>query len=445
MSQQAQALWASAQEKIKERIGSGSYDTWLKPVKAAALGDTSITLKVPNPFFIQWLEQHYLPFIKEALKETAQKELSVIFLSSNDPTRPAHPEKQLPPPLPVAIDNDSQLRERYTFDKFVIGKSNEFAHAAARAVAEAPGKVYNPYFIYGGVGLGKTHLTHAIGNYVRSKKPKAKIFYTPAENFMNEMVAAIQNRKILDFKNHYRNLDVLLIDDIQFLSEKVGMQEEIFHTFNSLYDSRKQIVLTSDRPPKDISHLEERLVSRFQSGLVADIQSPDLETRIAILKKKAELDNLKVPDEVIFFMAEAVKSNIRELEGSLVRVTAFASVADRELNLELAQEALKHIISQKPKSISIDSIQRTVSNHFSISEEALRSSKRTKELVLPRHIAMYLARTLTASSLNDIGRRFGGKDHSTVHHAIDKMNKDLLKDQDTARQVELITRSIKGE
>ncbi|MDO9026565.1 MAG: chromosomal replication initiator protein DnaA [bacterium] len=445
MSQQAQALWAQAQEKIKERIGSGSYDTWLRPVKAASMGDTSITLRVPNQFFIQWLEQHYLPFIKEALKETALKELDVIFSAPTEQPKPALSEKQLPPPLPIAIDGDSQLRERYTFDKFVIGKSNEFAHAAARAVAEAPGKVYNPFFIYGGVGLGKTHLTHAIGNYVRAKKPKAKIFYTPAENFMNEMVAAIQNRKILDFKNHYRNLDVLLIDDIQFLSEKTGMQEEIFHTFNTLYDSRKQIVLTSDRPPKDISQLEERLVSRFQSGLVADIQSPDLETRIAILKKKAEIDNLKVPDEVIFFMAEAVKSNIRELEGSLVRVTAFASVADRELTLELAQEALKHIISQKTKSISIDSILRTVANHFSVSDEALRSSKRTKELVLPRHIAMYLSRTLTASSLNDIGKRFGGKDHSTVHHAIDKMNKDILKDQDTARQVELITKTIKGE
>lgn len=445
MSQQAQALWALAQEKIKERIGSGSYDTWLRPVKAASMGDASITLKVPNPFFIQWLEQHYLPFIKEALKETAKRELAVIFLAPSEQVKSPPTEKQLPPPLPIAIDNDSQLRERYTFDKFVIGKSNEFAHAAARAVAEAPGKVYNPFFIYGGVGLGKTHLTHAIGNFVRAKKPKAKIFYTPAENFMNEMVAAIQNRKILDFKNHYRNLDVLLIDDIQFLSEKVGMQEEIFHTFNSLYDSRKQIVLTSDRPPKDISHLEERLVSRFQSGLVADIQSPDLETRIAILKKKAEIDNLKVPDEVIFFMAEAVKSNIRELEGSLVRVTAFASVADRELTLELAQEALKHIISQKPKSISIDSIQRAVANHFSVSDESLRSSKRTKELVLPRHIAMYLSRTLTPSSLNDIGKRFGGKDHSTVHHAIDKMIKDISKDQETARQVELITKTIKGE
>jgi chromosomal replication initiator protein len=445
MSQQAQALWASAQEKIKERIGSGSYDTWLKPVTAATIGDTCITLKVPTPFFIQWLEQHYLPIIKEALKEAAQKELSVIFLSTNEQAKSSPTEKPITTPLTIAIDSDSQLRERYTFDKFVIGKSNEFAHAAARAVADAPGKVYNPYFIYGGVGLGKTHLTHAIGNYVRAKKPKAKIFYTPAENFMNEMVAAIQNRKILDFKNHYRNLDVLLIDDIQFLSEKIGMQEEIFHTFNSLYDSRKQIVLTCDRPPKDISHLEERLVSRFQSGLVADIQSPDLETRIAILKKKAELDNLRVPDEVIFFMAEAVKSNIRELEGSLVRVTAFASVSDRELTLELAQEALKNIISQKTKSISIDSIQRVVANHFSISDEALRSSKRTKELVLPRHIAMYLSRTLTASSLNDIGKRFGGKDHSTVHHAIDKMIKDISKDQETARQVESITRTIRGE
>jgi chromosomal replication initiator protein len=445
MSQQAQALWAQAQLKIKEKIGSGSYDTWMKPVKAATLGESTLTLKVPNPFFIQWLEQHYLSFIKEAVQEVAQKDISVVFVSPSQPPTPVAIEKPSFPVAPSAIQDNSQLRERYTFDSFVVGKSNEFAHAAALAVAEAPGRVYNPFFIYGGSGLGKTHLTHAIGNFLRAKKPKAKIFYTPAENFMNEMVVAMQNRKMLEFKNRYRSLDVLLIDDVQFLSEKMGMQEEIFHTFNTLYDSRKQIVLTSDRPPKEISHLEERLVSRFQSGLVADIQTPDLETRIAILRKKAEQDAVKVPDDVLLFIASAIKSNIRELEGSLVRVTAFASVADRELTLELAQEALKHMISSKPKNITIENIQRSVANYFSVSEESLRSNKRTKELVLPRHIAMYLTRILTDSSLNDIGKRFGGKDHSTVHHAIEKTKKDISINHDLFSQVDSITRLIKGE
>jgi chromosomal replication initiator protein len=445
MSQQAQALWAQAQLKIKEKIGSGSYDTWMKPVKASTLGESTLTLKVPNPFFIQWLEQHYLSFIKEAVREAAQKEISVVFVSPNQPPAPVIIEKPSFPVQAAAPEAESQLRERYTFDNFVVGKSNEFAHAAALAVAGGPGRVYNPFFIYGGSGLGKTHLTHAIGNFLRAKKPKSKIFYTPAENFMNEMVVAMQNRKMLEFKNRYRSLDVLLIDDVQFLSEKMGMQEEIFHTFNTLYDSRKQIVLTSDRPPKEISHLEERLVSRFQSGLVADIQTPDLETRIAILRKKAEQDAIKVPDDVLLFIAGAIKSNIRELEGSLVRVTAFASVADRELTLDLAQEALKHMISSKPKNVTVENIQRSVANYFSVSEEALRSNKRTKELVLPRHIAMYLTRTLTDSSLNDIGKRFGGKDHSTVHHAIEKTKKDISSNHDLFLQVESITKLIKGE
>jgi len=294
------------------------------------------------------------------------------------------------------------------------------------------------------VGLGKTHLMQAIGHFTKRKRPKARVLYIPAENLMNDLVYAIQNRKMLEFKNRYRSLDILLLDDVQFLSEKSGLQEEIFHTFNSLYDARKQIVLTSDRPPKDISHLEERLVSRFQSGLVADIQAPDLETRAAILKKKAELDGLSIPNDVIYFIAASVKSNIRELEGSLIRVVAFSSVSDQELTVDFAREVLKNIISQKSRLISIELIQKIVATYYSIPEEALKSKRRIKKLVLPRQLAMYLSRELTAASLNDIGNRFGGKDHTTVLHAISKIKKMIASDDEITSQAERITELING-
>lgn len=453
MNQAAKALWAQAQEKLKERLGHQAFDTWLKPVTALSMGEDAITLRVPNQFSSEWLGQHYMSAINDAILHAASHPLKVILVA------PSRENASLPPPerrtsaqdAPGAVAQVSPvdecgLRERYKFENFVIGKSNEFAYATAYATAQAPGRLYNPLFIYGGVGLGKTHLMQAIGHFVKFKRSRAKIYYTPAESFMNEMVHAIQNRRTLEFKNKYRSLDVLLIDDIQFLSEKTQTQEEIFHTFNSLYDARKQIILTSDRPPKDISHLEERLVSRFQSGLVADIQPPDLETRAAILKKKAAQEGFSVPNDVIYFIAESITSNIRDLEGSLIRAAAFSSVSDRELTVDLAKEVLKNLIGGNGKRpASIESIQKAVAGYFSLPEETLRSKKRTKELVVPRQMAMYLCRELTGSSLNDIGGRFGGKDHTTVIHAITKIKEMAARDQEIASQLERITRLVKGE
>ena len=436
-------MWALAQDKIRDRIGLQSFETWLKPVTALTVGESSITLKVPSHFFVEWLEAHYLNMLKEVVSEIFQRPLSIIFVPPMGEFSAGIPQKkERAEYVPVPITAESGLRERYVFDNFVIGKSNEFAYATAFATAQEPGKVYNPLFIYGGVGLGKTHLMQAIGHFIKQKKPKARVLYIPVENLMNDMIHAIQNRKMLEFKNKYRSLDILLLDDVQFLSEKPGIQEEVFHTFNSLYDSRKQIVLTSDRPPKDISHLEERLVSRFQCGLVADIQPPDSETRAAILKKKAALDGLSIPDDVIYFIADSVKSNIRELEGSLIRVVAFASVSDKELTVEFAREVLKNIISQKTRAITIELIQKTVANYFSIPEEALKSKRRIKKLVLPRQLAMYLSREMTSASLNDIGNRFGGKDHTTVIHAVTKIKKNLTFDNELASQAERITELI---
>lgn len=453
MNQAAKALWAKAQEKLRERLNPQTFETWLKPVTALSMGNDAITLRVPNQFSIEWIDQHYMSDISEAILQAGNQPLKVVLVAPPQESSAAHLlEGRARPSDQTALSpqnypaDESGLRERYRFENFVIGKSNEFAYATAYATAQAPGKLYNPLFIYGGVGLGKTHLMQAIGHFVKFKRPKARIFYTPAESFMNEMVHAIQNRRTLEFKNKYRSLEVLLIDDIQFLSEKTQTQEEIFHTFNSLYDARRQIVLTSDRPPKDISHLEERLVSRFQSGLVADIQPPDLETRAAILKKKAALEGFSVPDDVIYFIAESVTSNIRDLEGSLIRVAAFSSVSDRELTVELAKEVLKSLIGGNGKRpVTIESIQKAVAGFFSLPEESLRSKKRTKELVGPRQIAMYLCRELTGASLNDIGSRFGGKDHSTVLHAIDKVKQMVLKDQEISQQLERITKLVKGE
>ena len=444
MSEQAQALWAEAQEKIKQRLGPDKYDTWIRPLSPSAMGETSLIIKAPNNFFIEYLEQHFMELINQAISEAHHKPFNAVLVAAEEKLARNQAKEESVQLAMAKIVDAGQLRESYSFDKFVIGKNNEFAYAAAMAVSEAPGRIYNPLFIYGGVGLGKTHLTQAIGNHIRVRKPKAKVLYLPAETLMNELIHAIQNRKTLEFKNKYRSLDVLLIDDIQFLSEKTQTQEEVFHTFNALYESRKQIVLTSDRPPKDISHLEERLVSRFQSGLVADIQQPDIETRIAILKKKAELDQMSVPDDVLHFIAGAVKSNIRELASSLNQVVAFASLVGRELTVELAQEVLKNIINTRQKTVTIDAIQKTVAGFFSIPEESFRSKKRTKELVEPRQLAMYLARQLTTASLNDIGNKFGGKDHTTVLHALQKVKNQIATDAAYEEQVKSITKLIMG-
>jgi chromosomal replication initiator protein len=329
-------------------------------------------------------------------------------------SRPLNPEG---PPR-----RSTPLNPKYTFEHFVIGKSNQFAAAAARAVAEHPATAYNPLFIFGGSGLGKTHVMQAIGNHIaKNSQPGAVLHYSSAESFMNEMIGAIQSSRTMDFRNKYRKIDVLLIDDVHFLQGKESTQEEFFHTFNALYDAHKQIVLTSDRPPKEIPTLEERLVSRFEWGLVTDIQPPDLETRIAILRKKAQDDQLEIPDDVLEFIASNVRSNIRELEGSLIRLLAFASLTDSDIDLGLAREVLKDFLKRQERIVTVEHIQRIVADHYGIPEEAMKVRKRTSSIAFPRQVAMFLCRELTGLSLSEIGNRFGGRDHTTVMHACDRI------------------------
>ncbi len=350
------------------------------------------------------------------------------------------------PDQPDSEENEtnSLLNPKYTFSTFVIGNSNRFAHAASLAVAEAPAKAYNPLFIYGGVGLGKTHLMHAIGHYILSQNKKAKVLYVTSEKFTNELINSIQTNKNVDFRNRYRNVDVLLIDDIQFIAGKESTQEEFFHTFNALHEANKQIIISSDRPPKEIPTLEDRLRSRFEWGLITDIQPPDLETRIAILKKKAELENLEVDDDVLEFIAKRIESNIRELEGALTRIMAYSSLTNSTLDVSIAEEALKDIISSRqPKKITPELIQKVVSNHYQLKMEDLKSRKRSRPIVYPRQIAMYLCREMTDLSLPKIGDLFGGRDHTTVIHACDKVATDIKEDLQMKRTINELIRQIR--
>ncbi|VTQ81428.1 chromosomal replication initiator protein DnaA, partial [Hathewaya histolytica] len=338
----------------------------------------------------------------------------------------------------------STLNPKYTFNSFVIGNSNRFAHAASLAVAEAPAKAYNPLFIYGGVGLGKTHLMHAIGHYILQNNSKSKVVYVTSEKFTNELINSIKDDKNEEFRNKYRNVDVLLIDDIQFIAGKERTQEEFFHTFNALHEANKQIILSSDRPPKEIPTLEDRLRSRFEWGLITDIQAPDFETRIAILKKKADVDNLNIDNEVMVYIANKIKSNIRELEGALIRVVAYSSLTNKQINVDLAAEALKDIISNKQsKQITIDLIQDIVSSYYNLKIEDLKSARRTRNIAFPRQIAMYLCRKLTDMSLPKIGEEFGGRDHTTVIHAYDKISENLKKDETLEDIVNELAKKIK--
>ncbi|MEW6685202.1 MAG: chromosomal replication initiator protein DnaA [Candidatus Edwardsbacteria bacterium] len=441
----AEKIWKDCLNRIKDRVHHQTFATWLERIKAVALKEDKLSVKVPNRFFIDWIGKHYQGLLQDALQEIMQKPMELEFLSVDDKPIPRSKGQRIVMETVAASSvKNGELRSRYTFESFVVGKSNHFAHAASMAVAEAPGKVYNPLFIYGGVGLGKTHLLQAVGNFIRTKRPKYKVYYVPAENFMNEMVSAIQHGTMTDFKSKYRSLDILLIDDVQFLTGKVGVQEEIFHTFNYLYDSQKQITFTSDRPPREISHLEERLVTRFQSGLVADIQIPDLETRVAILKRKADEEGMPIPNDVALYIAERIKSNIRELEGSLITLFASASIQEKEITLEFAQEILKDIFKGEKKFFSIETIQQVVAKFYGVSLESLKSKKRTEIVALPRQIAMYLARELTTASYPEIGTRFGGKDHTTILYAYQKIKEELKTNTELQQTLEKITKLIEG-
>jgi chromosomal replication initiator protein len=446
----ASNIWEEILSRVQAKVNRHSFYTWFKPTAFVADDGINVTVRVPNALFKDWITKHYSGVIAEALDEVRRAETLVNFVASGTPEaetpapqphRAAEPRSAEPgsrtlepgrnpdpgvlipdEPLPPVMPTSSAgLNPRYTFDTFIVGSSNQFAHAACRAVAEAPSRSYNPLFIYGGVGLGKTHLMHAIGHYVLLHDRNLVLTYISSERFMNEMINAVRYDRLIDFRERYRSVDVLLVDDVQFLAGKEGTQNEFFHTFNALYDSQKQIVLSSDCPPHEIEQLEERLRSRFEWGLIADIQSPDLETKIAILKKKAEAEAVPLPDSVAIYIAGRIKSNIRELEGSLIRLIAYASLTGRELSVDLAQEVLRNVKEHEEKAITIDHIQKFVSDYYQLKLADLKSRNNSKSIAMPRQVAMYLCKNLTHASLPEIGRSFGGKHHSTVIHSIRKV------------------------
>ncbi|YCA43683.1 chromosomal replication initiator protein DnaA [Bacillus sp. JZ8] len=436
-------LWDKALVEIQKKLSKPSFETWLKSTKAHSLQGSSLTITAPNDFARDWLEAHYGNLISETLYSLTGEELEIKFIipqhQSSSELDVVHPKEKKKKVDDVAEFSPSMLNSKYTFETFVIGSGNRFAHAASLAVAEAPAKAYNPLFIYGGVGLGKTHLMHAIGHYVLEHNPSAKVVYLSSEKFTNEFINSIRDNKAVEFRNKYRSVDVLLIDDIQFLAGKEQTQEEFFHTFNTLHEESKQIVISSDRPPKEIPTLEDRLRSRFEWGLITDITPPDLETRIAILRKKAKADGLDIPNEVMLYIANQIDSNIRELEGALIRVVAYSSLINKDINADLAAEALKDIIpSSKPRVITIHDIQRVVGQHYNVKLEDFKAKKRTKSVAFPRQIAMYLSRELTDFSLPKIGEEFGGRDHTTVIHAHEKISKLLDSDAQLQKQVKEI-------
>jgi chromosomal replication initiator protein len=432
-------LWDHVLARIESKLNRHAFYTWFKPTSFLREDATSVTIRVPNAVFKDWLTKHYSGVIAEALGEVRRPGLAVTFEADPhgdataialSPEEAAALEAGPPPAAPAGPAGSAGLNPRYTFDSFIVGTSNQFAHAACRAVAEAPSRSYNPLFIYGGVGLGKTHLMHAVGQYVLQHDRTLVLTYISAERFMNEMINAVRYDRIIDFRERYRTVDVLLVDDVQFIAGKEGTQTEFFHTFNALYDSQKQIVISSDCPPHEIPQLEERLRSRFEWGLIADIQSPDLETKVAILKKKADAETVPLPDNVAMYIAGKIKSNIRELEGSLIRLIAYASLTGQDITLPLAQDVLKNILDHEEKAVTIEAIQKFVAEYYNLKMVDLKSRNNSKSVAMPRQVAMYLCKSLTHASLPEIGRSFGGKHHSTVIHSIRKVEDLRKKDTD---------------
>lgn len=440
MSVQLNEIWIRTLELLKDEMTEISYNTWILTIEPISIDSNTITLAVPADFQKGILESRYSFLIKNSLRQITHKEYNIYF---------SIPSQQLQskPPVQEYTEDISglYLNPKYTFDTFVIGNGNRFAHAASLAVSEAPAKAYNPLFLYGGVGLGKTHLMHAIGHFVLSQNPALKVLYVSSEKFTNELINAIKDDKNEEFRYKYRNIDVLLIDDIQFIGGKERTQEEFFHTFNALYEANKQIIISSDKPPKDINTLEDRLRSRFEWGLIADIAPPDLETRIAILRKKAQIENLDVPNDVMVFIADKVASNIRELEGALNRVIAYSTLTENIINVDMAAEALKDMFNNS-KTVIINSktIQEAVSRYFHLKTDELKSKRRSRDVSFPRQIAMHLCREMTDMSLPKIGDEFGGRDHTTVMHACEKIKNDMEKSAELRRTIEDIRKNIIG-
>jgi chromosomal replication initiator protein len=448
-------LWESALSTLEGRIKPHNFEMWLRPIQCKAVDGARITLSAPSKWIKEWFQDNYQSIVLDALRAQTNQDFEILFEVREaeilrDPTPVAVPiatsESKSGPVDTKPSDNSGPAQDllaKYTFDAYVVGPSNQLAHAASRAVAEIPANKYNPLFIYGGVGLGKTHLVHAIGHRIREKHPTWRILYLKTETFMNEYINCIRNGKIDEFRRKYRErCDVLLMDDIQFLAGKDRTQDEFFHTFNSLFESHRQIVLTADKYPHEIPDLEERLRSRFQSGLIADIQPPELETRIAILKKKAEMDDINLPDDVAIYLATNIKSNVRELEGLLIRVAAFSGLQEQPITIEFAKETLKNFLTQAAHSLTVEAVQKEVANYFNVKLTDMKSAKRHQAIARPRQIAMYLSRKLCKASYPELGQRFGGKDHTTVMSACRKIESLVTSDPKTRHTVEELERHL---
>ncbi len=429
------SVWDKILQHMQRRINPHSFMTWFRPTHLESADENRLLVRVPNRNFRKKLTETYGEFIEAVLNEVGMAHLRVEFVC----TEPDPPQLAANPVARQArLDFDSvdhQLNPRYTFDTFVVGGSNQFAHAASFAVAQQPSKAYNPLFLYGGVGMGKTHLMQAIGHMVKKNNPALRLSYVSAEKFTNDVINSLRFDRMISFRDRYRSVDILLVDDIQFIAGKERTQEEFFHTFNALYDLQKQIVLSSDCPPKEISAIEERLRSRFEWGLIADIQPPDLETKIAILQKRADTEHTHIPDDVAEFIARSIKSNVRELEGALTRLIAYASLTSVSINLPTAQQVLRNIIATQEKKVTIELIQKRVAEQFGMRDQELKVRSNSKAIAFPRQIAMYLVKQLTSASLPEIGRQFGGKHHTTVLHSINKIDGLRRTDKDLNRTI----------
>jgi chromosomal replication initiator protein len=454
--------WVLVLDALQKKINRHSYETWLKPTRFSHSQGPTLFVRVPNPEFCH-IGEKYGDLISEAIENLGLEYQDVEFVTDPEQRAKIFEQAAEQKNAEAGVDSASsgaavaagrqarfdwdgaaQLNPKYTFDGFVIGSGNQFAHAAARAVGERPSKAYNPLFLYGGVGMGKTHLMQAIGHEIKTRNPQMAICYLSAEKFTNEMINALRNNKMTSFRDKYRNMDVLLVDDIQFLASKERTQEEFFHTFNALHESMRQIVIASDRPPKELAEIEDRLRSRFEWGLIADIQPPDLETKVAILQKKAESERVSLPTDVALYIASNIRSNVRELEGALIRLTAYVSLTGRDLSMLTAQEVLKNLIDSQMRKITIEAVQRAVSDQFGLRPAEIKAKNNSHSIVYPRQIAMYLAKQLTEASLPEIGRQFGGKHHTTVLHSVEKITELRKTDKDLNRLLNKLTEILGG-
>ena len=441
-------MWEEAVRQLKEKLGNQNFETWIKPIHIHSISADGVVLGVPNKFFRDWLNEHYFAQIDEILKSLTHKDLKIsLAIDHQTPTAQREKinkidkkeEREQQSKHPPRANN---LVPKYTFENFVVGTSNQFAHAASMAVANQPGEHYNPLFIYGGVGLGKTHLANAIGHRAVATRTGLKVFYLSSESFMNELIGSLRRDKMDEFKTKFRNTDILIVDDVQFIAGKERTQEEFFHTFNSLYESHKQIVITSDKFPKEIPGLEDRLRNRFEWGLIADIQPPDIETRVAIIQKKAEVEGIQLPHDVAIFLAANIESNVRELEGSLTRLGAFSSLTKSVITVDLAKEVLHNTLKGGRKEITVESIQKAICDFYNLKVNDLKAKRRTKNIALPRQVAMYLCRKYTETSFPAIGDKFGGRDHSTVIHASKTIEKRIKEDPYMQNTIERLERNL---